>query len=53
MAAELSDDPDAVTVVATGGLAPIVLAEASTIDVHEPWLTLVGLRLIYERNITA
>lgn len=52
MAAELSDDPDAVTVVATGGLAPIVLAEASTIDVHEPWLTLVGLRLIYERNIT-
>ncbi len=50
MAAELSDDPDAVTVVATGGLAPIVLAEASTIDVHEPWLTLVGLRLIFERN---
>jgi len=50
MAAELSDDPDAVTVVATGGLAPIVLAEASTIDVHEPWLTLVGLRLIWERN---
>jgi type III pantothenate kinase len=53
MAAELSDDPDAVTVVATGGLAPIVLAEASTIDVHEPWLTLVGLRLIWERNASA
>ncbi len=53
MAAELSDDPDTVTVVATGGLAPIVLAEASTIDVHEPWLTLVGLRLIYERNTSA
>ncbi len=52
MAAELSDDPDTVTVVATGGLAPIILAEASTIDVHEPWLTLVGLRLIYERNTT-
>lgn len=52
MAAELADDPDTVTVVATGGLAPIVLAEASTIDVHEPWLTLVGLRLIYERNVS-
>ncbi|MGQ0624297.1 MAG: type III pantothenate kinase [Sporichthyaceae bacterium] len=50
MAAELSDDPDAVTVVATGGLAPVVLAEASSIDLHEPWLTLIGLRLIYERN---
>lgn len=53
MAAELSDDPDTVTVVATGGLASIVLAEASTIDVHEPWLTLVGLRLIWERNTSA
>ena len=53
MAAELADDPDSVTVVATGGLAPIVLAEAATIDVHEPWLTLVGLRLIYERNTAA
>lgn len=53
MAAELSDDPDTVTVVATGGLATIILAEASTIDVHEPWLTLVGLRLIFERNTPA
>jgi type III pantothenate kinase len=50
MAAELADDPDTVTVVATGGLAPVVLAESSTIDVHEPWLTLIGLRLVYERN---
>jgi len=50
MAAELSDDPDSVTVVATGGLASVVLEEATTIDVHEPWLTLIGLRLVYERN---
>jgi type III pantothenate kinase len=27
-----------------------VLAESSTIDVHEPWLTLIGLRLVFERN---
>jgi len=51
MSAELSEDPDEVTVVATGGLATMVLDEATGIDVHEPWLTLIGLRLVYERNI--
>jgi type III pantothenate kinase len=50
MAAELAEDPDTVTVVATGGLAAVVLAESSTIDVHEPWLTLIGLRLVFDRN---
>ena len=51
MARELSpDDPDAVTVIATGGLAPLILEEVSVIDVYEPWLTLIGLRLVYERN---
>ena len=51
MARELSpDDPDAVTTIATGGLAPLVLGEVSVIDVYEPWLTLIGLRLVYERN---
>ncbi|MGH3388085.1 MAG: type III pantothenate kinase [Actinomadura sp.] len=52
MSEELADDPENVTVVATGGLAPLVLDEARSIDVFEPWLTLVGLRLIYERNVT-
>jgi type III pantothenate kinase len=51
MAEEMADDPDEVTVVATGGLAALVLDESEVIDVHEPWLTLVGLRLVYERNI--
>jgi type III pantothenate kinase len=51
MAEELADDPNDVTVVATGGLAPLVLEEAEVIDAHEPWLTLIGLRLVYERNI--
>lgn len=50
MARELSSDPDNVTVVATGGLAPLVLDEAQCIDEYEPWLTLIGLRLVYERN---
>ncbi|MER6217572.1 type III pantothenate kinase [Streptomyces sp. NPDC048387] len=43
-------DPEDVHVIATGGLAPIVLGETSVIDEHEPWLTLIGLRLVYERN---
>ena len=51
MAAELApDDPESVTVIATGGLAPLVLDEVSVIDAYEPWLTLIGLRLVFERN---
>ncbi|NYI05725.1 type III pantothenate kinase [Allostreptomyces psammosilenae] len=42
--------PEDVPVIATGGLAPIVLGEARTITVHDPWLTLTGLRLVYERT---
>jgi type III pantothenate kinase len=38
------------TVVATGGLAPVILPFCRTIDVHDPLLTLHGLRLIYESN---
>ncbi len=37
-------------VVATGGLAPIVVPESETITHHEPDLTLIGLRLLFERN---
>ncbi len=52
MAAELSPaDPSAVTVIATGGLAPLVLEEVEIIDAYEPWLTLIGLRLAWERNL--
>jgi type III pantothenate kinase len=38
------------TVVATGGLAGAVVPACVSIDHHEPWLTLEGLRLIFERN---
>jgi type III pantothenate kinase len=38
------------TVVATGGLARLVIEESETIGEHEPDLTLIGLRLVYERN---
>jgi type III pantothenate kinase len=51
MAAELApSDPDSVTIIATGGLAPLVINEVAVIDAYEPWLTLIGLRLTYERN---
>ena len=43
MAVELSpSDPAAVTVIATGGLAPLVIGEVPAISAHEPWLTLIG-----------
>ena len=51
MSAELADDPDTVTVIATGGLAPMVIDESDAIDEHDPWLTLRGLKLVFERNI--
>jgi type III pantothenate kinase len=38
-------------VVATGGLAPLMIAESETITQHAPDLTLVGLRIVFERNI--
>ena len=37
-------------VIATGGLAPIVVPESLTITHHEPDLTLIGLRLVFEKN---
>ncbi len=43
-------DPDSVTIIATGGLAPLVIDEVGLIDAFEPWLTLIGLRLTFERN---
>lgn len=37
-------------VVATGGLAPTVIEHCHRIERFEPMLTLMGLKLIYERN---
>jgi type III pantothenate kinase len=47
IAAELDANP---IVIATGGLAPLVLSVSETLDHHEPDLTLIGLRLVFERN---
>lgn len=45
--AELGSD---MKVVATGGLAEVVAHETKVIDIIAPWLTLEGLRLIWEIN---
>jgi type III pantothenate kinase len=46
----IAKEVGAPTVVATGGLAPLVIDECASVQHHEPWLTLEGLRLIFERN---
>lgn len=38
------------TVVATGGLADVVVTRCRSLDFHDPLLTLEGLKIIYERN---
>jgi type III pantothenate kinase len=44
------NDPESVEVIATGGLAPLMIPHSEALTRHEPDLTLIGLRLIYERN---
>ena len=38
------------TVIATGGLAEAIIPYSRTIQHHEPWLTIQGLRIVFERN---
>ncbi|MFN2607691.1 MAG: type III pantothenate kinase [Acidimicrobiales bacterium] len=38
------------TVLSTGGLGGLIAPYSSCITRHEPWLTLRGLRLVWERN---
>jgi type III pantothenate kinase len=42
--------PTTPVVVATGGLASAVVRQCRTIDHHDPWLTLKGLRIVWDRN---
>jgi len=38
------------TVISTGGLADLISPYARTVQHYEPWLTLYGLRIIFDRN---
>ena len=46
MVAELG----AASIVATGGLAGLIAPLSTMIQHHQPWITLIGLRLVWERN---
>lgn len=37
-------------VIATGGLSPLIVADIPAIERVEPWLTLYGLRILWELN---
>ncbi len=50
MIEELDVPTSAVHVIATGGLAPVVVDECRSITAHQPWLTLLGLELVHIRN---
>jgi len=50
MTEELRMTPGDLTVIATGGLAPLVVEECSVFTEHEPWLTLIGLEIAFGRN---
>jgi type III pantothenate kinase len=45
-----SEIGDTAPVIATGGLAELIAPHAETIDTVDPFLTLEGLRLVWDRN---
>ena len=49
MCSELDGD---VKVIATGGLAPLIVPHCHTIELIDPFLTLEGLRIVWERNVS-
>ena len=44
------DELGPTAVVATGGLGELIVPYSEAIEHYDPWLTLHGLRLIYQRN---
>ncbi|WP_193611208.1 type III pantothenate kinase [Nocardioides lijunqiniae] len=50
MTAELGLTAADVRVIATGYLAPLVIDECRCFTDHSPWLTLIGLELVFRRN---
>jgi type III pantothenate kinase len=51
MCRRFEDELGPSTVVATGGLSSLVAPLSPVVDHQEPWLTLYGLRIVFERNV--
>jgi type III pantothenate kinase len=51
LCARIEDELGPCTVVATGGLSPLIAPFSEAIDHVEPWLTLHGLRLVHAMNV--
>jgi len=50
MCRRIEDEVGRCTVVATGGLAELMAPHVGRVEHLDPWLTLHGLRLVWERN---
>ena len=50
MTEELGLSEGDLSVIATGGLAPLVVEECAVFTEHQPWLTLLGLEIVFGRN---
>jgi type III pantothenate kinase len=46
----MEEELGASTVIATGGLSNLIAPLSGRIEHHEPWLTLHGLRVVFEKN---
>ena len=51
MCRRIADELGPSAIIATGGLAGLITPLSEMIQHHVPWLTLHGLRLVYDRNV--
>jgi len=51
LCSRIEEEIGAATIIVTGGFGPVVFPYLGRPAHHEPWLTLHGLRLLFDRNI--
>ena len=51
MCRRIQEEIGPATIIATGGLARLITPLSEMVQHHEPWLTLHGLRLVFDRNV--